>query len=1297
MKKEIAIQEKRGSRRKKLIIAVMWLLVSSILLTTVSYAWLVMSVAPEVTGISTNIGSNGSLEMALLNPEGDLDAIRTIVGTTLSNPFDKTTANTTWGNLVDLNDESYGLNHISLLPTRLNYNSGIVNPRNLLLVPEYAYDGRIIDLNDNAMTAIFDKNQSSFAGQGYGVRAVGTSSSMTAQSSALSIAKSAISSDTSNARVQTIRALNSNIQNLMNLVLAYSANRDVTYDKEDIQTLRSLIADLQKSTSNIDSALRQGLIAYAAHKIEDVDKFETVRSAINNTESALSALVELAEQYGIQVPSEFKGWVNTYTNEIVSVLDAASNKCNEVESQSDVYTWSDLREILNFVMDLDNVYFGTNDENAKPFASMSSADFLALMGQSIQMTLAPGSGVFATVADFTGNLVTKTNVMGTEIAIETMSDLTEENIFYLVVLKKNVDPLNSANGEANGGEVKLDTTYGYVIDLAFRCNAAFSDLLLQTEAKSRVDKDETGASTMGGGSYMQFSTSDNNFTATKMIELMDAIRVTFIDQSGNILGVAKLNTSNHQNNDGVIKAPLYLYDYEFSADDGFGNAIVMGERRKGDNVITALPQNEVVAVSAVVWLDGDIVDNTMVSAEEETSLNGVLNLQFASSADLVPAENADLFYAEPSKTKLQGYVDEYQNTFESGQQTYTTDTWAAFAADYQYAKAVLDNYKATDAEVYRAQTNLPLSFAALKTYTVEELETTIAEIRKLMGKTDKITQYVLKDGDLYYGVAEYTEEMKDNKVGEIYSVNFAKNLVDKGNGVSAPQYSESSWTRLALALYEAEIAAYHYQTNPSLQNAYDALIAAKRGLTPYVYYTAYFYNDHLYYYANTTDDSDTYGKWYYSDRTMVVADLLILKLDAKKEAVDVASIKFDDRFNVIGDKVYVAHDEKGIVPYVELLKKAYPELSDDDILAIQWSIPEAFVQLITASQEQALNQLIQEAEKIGIAAENVALQNALNVLGDPDTAALDRATATEANVAIDDLIAAINDHKATLPPEEPVDPELVPLTANQYTVLEEAIRQAKLVANFDDPDALEEEEAKAKLLALIEATENAEVALRTANNPEATETITMAKAQELLDALNTQLKANDKKEVTEYNTIKYQLYPLPYGYFDYDYGYTINHEMPVLNVNTDVAPTADITGEYKIFATVYTKQGVVCTIEKTICIYAPAEDVKINAESDIEVEVDSKQTITISLIDCKQYRDGSVAPEGTIFAVNETISSCTWASEDTKVVTVSGSKDGCTITAVAPGTARITVTVTTEAGNEYFLSFYVTVNEAPQA
>lgn len=1284
MKKVSAVQEKPSARRKSILVAVVWLLISAILLTGVSYAWLIMSVAPEVIGISTNIGSNGSLEMALLNSKTyeDLEAIQTIVGTTLIQ--DKTEANVTWGNLVDLNDESYGLNHISLLPTRLNYENGRVDPANLLKIPTYAYDGRIINLENKAYTSLYDPAKSSFSKSGYGVRAIGTSQSLTAQGSALLAAKSSIATYTSGARTETIRVLKDNIDALMGLVLAYSTNSNATYDDEDVQILENLIESLKNSTANIELALRQGLMAFAASAIEDEDQFETIRSAINTLD--LSILLMQAELSGIDVPAQFETWVREY-KDIANDLNQAGNACGDLTGG--VYTWADLRGILNYVMNLNKVYFGTTDANAKPFADMTAADFTAMMGQDIEMTLAPGSGVIAKVADFTGNMSADVKTMGMEITIETLS----AGPFYLVVLKDTVDPLPAAGGSVVSSDVKLDAIYGYVIDLAFRCNAAFSDLLLQTEAKSRVDNDDTGASTMGSGSYMEFSTTDNNFAASKMVELMDAIRITFIDHSGNILGVAKLNTSNYQNNDGVIKASLYLYNYEFSNE----SAIAMGERRKGDNVITALPQNEIVAVSAVVWLDGDVVNNTMVSAEEETSLNGVLNLQFASSADLVPAENAELFNAEPSKATLQSYIDQYKDTYENGQKTYTTDSWVAFAADYQYAKVVLENSKSTEAEVYRAQTNLPLSGRALKEYSFDELKSLIADVRDMMGQTEEVARYVMQNGNVYYGVTEYTEETKGQRIGEIFSVDFATNLEDKGNGVLAPIWSEESWTKLASALYEAEIAVFQDEKipaldNSALENAYDALTAAFDGLAPYVYYKSYFYDDQIYYFADTTDE-DTYGKWYYYDRTMVVADLLIIKLDAKKEAVDVASLKFDERYKVVGDKVYVAHNEKGIVPYVELLKKAYPELSDDDILAIQWSIPEAFVQLMTASQEQALNQLIQAAEEIGITAENAALQKALDVLGDSNTAALDRATAAEANKAIDDLIIAINTEKETQI-EPPIDPETASITTNQITVLEIAIAQAKLVDNYHNPDEVSDEEAKAKLQALIEATENAEAALLAAD------TTTMAKADELLEALNDQLVAHGITEVTEYNTIKYQLYPLPNGYFDYDYGYTINHEMPVLNVATTEDPAKDITGEYTISATVYTKQGVVCIIEKTICIYAPAEDVEVRNENnevidEFNIEVDQAQSVTLSFIHAT-YRDGSPIDDMD-FQFNigdENISDCTWASEDTEIVTVSGKNGCCTITAVAPGTTRVTVTVTSEYGTKRVLALQVTVPQA---
>ena len=52
------------SIRKKLMVAIAMVLVASIMMVSASYAWFTLSTAPEVTGITTSIGSNGNLEMA---------------------------------------------------------------------------------------------------------------------------------------------------------------------------------------------------------------------------------------------------------------------------------------------------------------------------------------------------------------------------------------------------------------------------------------------------------------------------------------------------------------------------------------------------------------------------------------------------------------------------------------------------------------------------------------------------------------------------------------------------------------------------------------------------------------------------------------------------------------------------------------------------------------------------------------------------------------------------------------------------------------------------------------------------------------------------------------------------------------------------------------------------------------------------------------------------------------------------------------------------------------------------------
>ena len=58
--------KRQKDMKSKLMAAVCMLLVSSIMMVSSTYAWFTLSTAPEVTGITTQVGANGNLEMALL-------------------------------------------------------------------------------------------------------------------------------------------------------------------------------------------------------------------------------------------------------------------------------------------------------------------------------------------------------------------------------------------------------------------------------------------------------------------------------------------------------------------------------------------------------------------------------------------------------------------------------------------------------------------------------------------------------------------------------------------------------------------------------------------------------------------------------------------------------------------------------------------------------------------------------------------------------------------------------------------------------------------------------------------------------------------------------------------------------------------------------------------------------------------------------------------------------------------------------------------------------------------------------
>ena len=184
--------------KKKLWAAFVMMLIGAILVGTASYAWLVLSTAPEVTGIDTSVGANGSLEIALLNTTtyNDLSAIQTRIGNSLDNSS-ATSANITWGNLVNLSDASYGLGSINLKPSILNMTGTQSLSSNApIKLPEYGTDGRITRLSETNLSAVYDSGSDGFTYSGfqtYGVRGLGISSSVSQGEIAVTSAKAAMS------------------------------------------------------------------------------------------------------------------------------------------------------------------------------------------------------------------------------------------------------------------------------------------------------------------------------------------------------------------------------------------------------------------------------------------------------------------------------------------------------------------------------------------------------------------------------------------------------------------------------------------------------------------------------------------------------------------------------------------------------------------------------------------------------------------------------------------------------------------------------------------------------------------------------------------------------------------------------------------------------------------------------------------------------------------------------------------------------------------------------------------------
>lgn len=142
--------------KAKLIASVAMLLVSTIMLTSASFAWFTISTAPEISGMTTTVVTNETLEIALdkgYKNEAAVDAAAT--NGSLSGDY------YTWGNLVNLAAEegktntaydayknlNKTLRPATLSKTTSGEGAAATVTATAFKAPNYGPDGRISDLN----------------------------------------------------------------------------------------------------------------------------------------------------------------------------------------------------------------------------------------------------------------------------------------------------------------------------------------------------------------------------------------------------------------------------------------------------------------------------------------------------------------------------------------------------------------------------------------------------------------------------------------------------------------------------------------------------------------------------------------------------------------------------------------------------------------------------------------------------------------------------------------------------------------------------------------------------------------------------------------------------------------------------------------------------------------------------------------------------------------------------------------------------------------------------------------------
>ena len=604
--------------KEKLGVAALGLVIAALVSVSATFAWITLSRAPEVTAIDTTLSANGALEIALNRGETPEDA-----DIDESAAFDEalTAANIRWGNLINLNDPSYGIADLTLRPAQLNTAALTTNP---FWSAVYGQDGRITELDSRYIYTKYSENDKIFVAadgsKDYGVRAISSYKAQTtgATASAYEVKYKAVmaahtevnqyymNSVTSAENVGSLGdALGTYLQSKIN-EKGYGYHRDPKLDSSNLEMTPNQVQTLLNMFSGLQTAMEKEKTALAA--LANLQQYIYAQQEQYKDPYPELTWAEIAadpETYDIAGNKHKTGKDVTSPGEAVALTNLQKFISDAQSVDSDV---AHLRTLVEKTKQGKKVY--SNDINDQVLHICNGRDVI-LDGQTVDQAL---KDPVKTVLKMTGG--TLPVVIGKGI-LRDFEQMAVDPAYRLPYGKdwsarRNRAPVhvdvytspgaawvidmtaclstNASGGshfmadygkispELAGGDRVAQDTYGMAVDFWLRSNAEKTYLTLE----GAVVKDEetntvlsfdgvnrvwnttndailtTASTTQGGGSCYTYY-ADSPEELQRSLRLLGSMKVAFMNtQSGVLLATAVMDTENYYALNGRVTVPLVL-------------------------------------------------------------------------------------------------------------------------------------------------------------------------------------------------------------------------------------------------------------------------------------------------------------------------------------------------------------------------------------------------------------------------------------------------------------------------------------------------------------------------------------------------------------------------------------------------------------------------------------------------------------------------------------------------------------------------------------------------------------------